>query len=67
MSEVGLDVREQLLMAELVRLEVDAAAVAEAEIDRGAPACGLGPRGVELAPGAEDLIDLRLLVPSLSP
>ena len=42
-------------------LEVDLLAVAEAEVDRGAAAGGLGPERVELAPGAEDLVEVVLL------
>ena len=45
-------------MEEFPRLEVDAAAVAEAEVDRGTPAGGMRPHGLEQAPVAEDLIDL---------
>ena len=37
----------------------DAAAVAEAKVDRGSPPGGLGPGPLELTPGAQDLVVSR--------
>ena len=60
-GDIFLDVLQELAEQDLVRLEMDAAAVAEAEVDRGSPAGRLGHQGLELSPGAEDLVELLLL------
>ena len=59
--DVLLDVVQELAEQDLVGLEMDAAAVAKAEIDRRSPAGGLGHHRLELAPGPQDLVDLLVL------
>src|SRR5262249_29531293 len=56
--DIILHVLQELVGEDLAGLEVDAAAVTEAEVDRGAPAGGMRPYQLELAPGAEDLVDV---------
>ena len=59
--DVLLDVAQELGQPDLVGLEVNAAAVAKAEIDRRSPAGGLGHQRLELAPGPQDLLHLLVL------
>ena len=60
-GDVIPDVLQELANEDLVRLEMDTPAVAEAEVDRGTAARGLGRHRVEQAPVAEDLVEpLRL-------
>src|SRR5581483_3339935 len=58
---VVLDVLQEFADADLVRLEVNTLAIAEAKVDRGAPADGLAVQLLEPAPGAEDLAEPPLL------
>ncbi len=44
-----------------MRLEMDAPAVAETEVDRGFSAGGLRPQSLEFSPGAEDLVEMLCL------
>ena len=63
--EVGLHVGEQLGDVDLVGDELDLLGVAEAEVDGGAAAGGLRHRAFELAPVADDLIELLLILLAL--
>ena len=59
--DVLLDIPYNLVDKDLVSLEPDAAAVAEAEIDRGTLAGRLGHESARTGPSAEDLLQLQVL------
>ena len=68
-GDVVLDVLQELVEQDLVRLEVDAAAVAEAEVDRGPAAGGLRSSSASNSPQAPRIWSSRFVFQpsSLSP